>query len=323
MSNVYAIFGPTGSGKTEIAVHLARLLGTVVVNTDPAQCYDGFPILSNKPTMEHDAIADHRLVGTWPLTMDASAAQFAAEAHTAIDKAIKLYGKVVLVGGSGMYMMSALCDLEFADREVVDGSHLEAESRIAAGEWYDSLSPEAAHQQLRSRDKLAADKIHPNDRNRMVRAWEVAELGSSVAPNGNSIWDAAYRHPSVVFGLKVDRQAIRERIAERTRLMFAAGAVEEVAAVVGEGAGNVDETLSVTVAQLYGIRECIEVLRDNITREQAIQLITTRSQQYAKRQDIWARRWNGLIPIDVEFDSTEAPAIARLLVAEGSAHAIR
>src|SRR5687767_4727393 len=95
-----AIFGPTGSGKTDVAVRVAAQLGTEVVNCDPAQCYDALPVLTNKPTPEQARFARHRLVGVWAPSHEGTVGEFATMARAASDGLIEEHGSAVLCGGS-------------------------------------------------------------------------------------------------------------------------------------------------------------------------------------------------------------------------------
>lgn len=289
---VIAVFGPTGSGKTDVAVRVARKLGTEVVNADPAQCYRGLPILTNQPQPEHDAIAPHRLIGCWTLQTEASIVDFAVVAHQAIDELVQQKGSAVVCGGSGLYLQAAVSELattDIPDRGKALRGQLDAR--------YDALGATAAHAALAALDSGAAAKIHPNDRKRVVRAWQVALDGGSVAPSTSSMWDAPHRHVTRVAGLVVDRTVMRQRIGARTEQMFEAGVLGEVAGIVGDHAEHCDTALSVTARRLHGIDDCIGVLRAEHSRERAIEMMTTRTRQYAKRQDTWARRIEGLLPI--------------------------
>ena len=288
--SVVAIFGPTGSGKTELAVATAARLGTEVVNCDPAQCYRGLPILTNQPTPDHDAVAPHRLTGVWELDHAASFVGFAAEAHAHIDELVASNGTAVACGGSGLYLQAALTVLpeRSSAAAIVD-----PELREELERRYEVEGPAALHEQLASLDPVAA-RVHPNDRPRVVRALEVALRGESIAPAGASHWDARRRHPTRLVGLHVDRRVARQRIALRTIAMFDAGVLEEVAAVAGPGGERADEVFSGTARKLHGLEDCLGVLRGDWSRERAIELMTIRTCQYAKRQDTWARRWPGL-----------------------------
>lgn len=326
MGAVLAIFGPTGSGKTEVAVHAARLLGTEVVNCDPAQCYEGLPILTNKPTAGHDAIAPHRLVGTWPLDREASVVEFAHEAHRAIDDLCTSTGFAIACGGSGLYLRAALCDLGWGSDPAAaggGGAGPDAALRERIGREYDERGALAAHARLAALDPDASASIHPNDRKRVVRALEVALGGGSVAPGGSSLWNAPYRHGTTVVGLAVERAAAHAAIEARTAAMFERGVLEEVAVLVGERAERAEDVLSSTSSMLHGLADCVGALRGDHDVARARQLMATRTRQYVKRQDTWARGWPGLWRVPVELPSYDPAAVATLLVSEGDSHAVR
>ena len=325
---VVAIFGPTGSGKTDVAVHVARKLGTEVVNCDPAQCYAGFPILTNKPGPEHDAVAPHRMVGTWALTRHASVAQFATEARAEIDTLVAERGVAVACGGSGLYLRAALTDLEFATDEVADEAPIAGELRAQLEAEYDAGGGEAMHARLAGIDPTVADKLHPNNRPRLIRALEAALEGGTVAPA--SMWDTPYRHDTAMVGLAIERPLVRERIGRRTEAMWDGGLIEEVAATCGTRGEHWDYDgvpglMSATAARLHGLSDVVAFLRGDESREGAIEAMATRTRQYAKRQDTWRRRWPGLWPVEIPAgERSPAPdQIARLVGAERNVHAIR
>jgi tRNA dimethylallyltransferase len=296
MGAAVAIFGPTGSGKTEVAVRVAAALGTEVVNCDPAQCYAGLPILTNQPGPEHDAIARHRMVGIWQLTYEASFVAFADRAHVEIDGLVRGRGAAVACGGSGLYLQAAITELPAAadTPAALHDEHLRAELE---GRW-DAGEGALLHAELAELDAPIAARTHPNDRPRVVRALEVARLGGSIAPDGASHWDAPQRHDTLLVHLLVDRAVIRERIDRRTVAMFEAGVLDEVAAIAGPRGEHADVVFSATARKLHGLEDCLGVLRGDWSVEQAIDQMATRTRQYAKRQDTWARRWPGIVFVD-------------------------
>lgn len=325
---IVAIYGPTSSGKTEVAVRVAAALGTEVVNADPAQCYEGLPVLTNKPSSLDEAIALHRLVGCWPLTHEATVADYAQVAHGAIDELVASNGHAVVCGGSGLYQRAALSQLEWAGD---DGQARPPDPTLRAvlDQRCGREGSAALHAQLALVDPAAAGRIHPNDRKRVVRSLEAAASGGSVAPAGGSLWDAPYRHPTLVVGLQVARSCIARRIHDRTRAMFnQRGVVFELSAVVGERAGLLDERLSATARQLHGVPDIVALLRGAIDEAEAIDRLVVRTRQYARRQDTWARRWPGLwaVPYNpglADPGSLPADALATLVVRGGGAHAIQ
>jgi tRNA dimethylallyltransferase len=289
---VVAIFGPTGSGKTEVAVRVAAALGTEVVNCDPAQCYLGLPILVNQPGPEHDAIAPHRMIDVWGMDRDASFVDFADDAHRAIDELVESRGAAVACGGSGLYLQAAITQLPAAGDSPAAMS--DAALRASLEARWDAGEQAALNAELAALDPRIAARTHPNDRPRVVRALEVAMLGGSISPDGASHWDAPLRHPTLLVHLQVDRPVIRARIDRRTEAMFDGGLLDEVAALAGPDGARADDVFSSTARKLHGLEDCLGVLRGDWSREVAIDRMATRTRQYAKRQDTWARRWPGI-----------------------------
>lgn len=293
---VVAIYGPTGSGKTDVAVAVAAALGTEVVNCDPAQCYAGLPVLTNQPGPEHDAVAPHRMVGIWPLTHEASFVGFAERAHVELDALVASRGAAVACGGSGLYLQAALTDLALVDAS--SAPQHDPELRAQLERDYDDGGGPAMLAELRELDPRVGERLHANDRPRIVRALEVARRGGSIAPDGGSHWDAAPRHATLLVGLAVERDVVRARIQGRTERMFDGGLLEEVAAVAGDQGQHADAAFSSTARKLHGLGDCLGVLDGSWSRERACELMAIRTRQYAKRQDTWARRWPGLVAVD-------------------------
>ena len=352
MSTVVGVFGPTGSGKTEVAVELARQLGTEIVNADPAQCYVGLPILTNQPTAEHDAAALHRLIGCWSLRHQATVAEFADRAHAEIDALVAANGHAVVCSGSGMYLRSALSAMTFgvdAPGDQLPGSAQSSSTDALAASALASdggTSPRAdeqlraellaiyneqgggvLHAELATLDADVAAAIHPNDQKRLIRALEVARRGGSVAAGAGSVWDAPYRHATTIIGLVTERAVVHTRINARTRAMFDGGVLDEVAAAVGEGPGcaRLGE-LSATAVRIHGLRDCTELLKGHTSREVAIMQLATRTRQYARRQDTWARRWPQLWPVYIDLAAPDfavtAREVATLVVGRAHEHTI-
>jgi tRNA dimethylallyltransferase len=254
------------------------------------QVYRGVPILTNQSPAQ--------LVAIWPLAHEASVGEYAALAHEAIDTALAAPRTPVVVGGTGLYFRAALAELELPP-----APDPELRARVAAR--YDELGPEGAHTLLAERDPRAAERVHANDRRRVVRALELAELGRSLAPADDRLWDADTRHPSLLFGLDVPAEILAARIERRTAAMFAAGVDAEVAAAQEQG-------LSSTAAKILGLREVAE-----LPREEAIAAIAQRTRRYAAYQRKWMRRIAGLVPLDGTRSPDELAAeIAARLSAE-------
>ena len=278
---VVAVFGPTASGKSAAALELAEAIGGEIVSCDAMQLYRGLPILTNQPSAEEQARVAHHLVAVWEPEHEGSVAEYAELAHAAIDDVLARGHTPIVVGGGGLYLRAALAPLRLPPAPA-DGQRdrLEAE--------YDRLGPDAAHALLAERDPRAAAAVHANDRRRVVRALELAEMGETLAPAQSELWEADPRHPVTILGLDVPRELLRERIAARTQAMFAAGVEDEVRAAIEA------HTFSSTADRIHGLSDVRALVQGEIDREQAQRQLIDRTRQYAKRQAVWMRRIPGL-----------------------------
>jgi tRNA dimethylallyltransferase len=268
-----AIFGPTASGKTAVAEAVADRLGGEVVSADSMQAYEGLPILTAQPARPT------RLVGIWPLTHEGSVAEYAELAHAEIDALLAAGRTPVVAGGTGLYLRAALADLGVPPAP-------SREQRAHGEQVYDRLGSERAHAMLLARDPDAAARVHANDRRRVVRALELTELGSSLRPEADRLWTEQTRHPTIVFGLDVPRDALAARIEVRARQMFDAGVVDEAKAALAAG-------VSSTAVHALGLRDVVDLPRD-----EALAALALRTRRYAAYQRKWMRRIPGLVSVN-------------------------
>jgi tRNA dimethylallyltransferase len=278
--SVLAVFGPTASGKTAVAEELADRVGGELVSADAMQVYRGLPILTNQ------SVRPTRLVGIWEPRHEASVAEYQELAHAAIDDALEAGRVPVVVGGTGLYLRAALAGLELPPPPP-DGVRERLER------LYERLGPTAAHAALAERDPAAAERVHPNDRRRIVRALELVESGSSLAPAEDRLWSGGYRRPTLVFGLDVPRDVLIGRIEERTQRMFERGVEREVTAAL-------QAPISQTARMIHGLRDIAELPRDD-----AIETYNRRVRRYAAYQRKWMRRVPGIVIIDANRPANE------------------
>lgn len=276
---VVALFGPTGAGKSAVAESVADALGTEVVSADALQVYRGLPILTNQPRRAT------RLVAIRDLAEEMSVGEYAGLAHAALDALVAANGRAVLAGGTGLYLRAALCDLHVPP--VVGRA-----TRRRLEEEYDA-APMESYARLRAVDPAAASRVHPNDRRRVVRALELAEVGSSLAPERDRLWSTEMRRPSLVIGLELPRDRLEERIRERTRSMFERGVEAEVARALRG-------PISRTASRALGLRELAE-----LPREAAFEAIVARTLRYAAYQRKWLRRIPGVVILDADRPTEE------------------
>jgi tRNA dimethylallyltransferase len=288
---VVGIFGATASGKSALALELARRLPCEIVSVDSMQVYAGVETLTNQPAAAERAAVPHHLVGYLPLTEPSSVGAHTPRAHAAIDAAAERGARPLVVGGTGLYLRAALTDLALPPA-------VPAERRAHWDRIYDELGGESALAELATRDPRAADRLHSNDRRRVVRALELAEQGASLAPEHDRLWGDGMRRPALVAVVTWPRDALRARIAERTATMLAAGAVEEVRALRASGA-----TPSVTAARILGFEQIGRFLDGGATLAEVAAEIALRTGQYARRQETWARR----IPGAIELAGADGP----------------
>jgi tRNA dimethylallyltransferase len=297
---VLAIFGPTASGKTDVAEAIADRIPASLISADAMQVYRGLPILTNQSARPTE------LVGIWDLDHEASVGEFAELAHQAIDRALAEGETPVVVGGTGLYLRAALVELNLPPAPK-PGARARWESE------YERLGPEGAHALLAEQDPAAAALVHPNDRRRVVRALELAEAGESLAPREGRLWSEETRHPTLIVGLDVPKEELDSRIAARTRRIFEAGVEEEVRRAL-EG------PISATARTIHGLTDIAE-----LPREEALETLVGRTRRYAAYQRKWMRRVPGLVsvaadrPVDEVADEILEVARARQRLPAGPA----
>ena len=277
---VLAIFGPTASGKSDVAEAIADRVPASLISADAMQVYRGLPILTNQSTRETE------LVGIWDLDHEASVGEYGRLAHTAVDAALDRGELPIVLGGTGLYLRAALVELELPPAPAPGvRERWEAE--------YDRLGPEAIHELLAERDPAAAARVHPNDRRRVVRALELSEAGVSLAPTAGRLWGEETRHPTVIVGLEVPKQALDARIDDRTHRMFECGVEDEVRAAL-------TRPISSTARTIHGLKDIAE-----LPREEALASLIGRTRRYASYQRKWMRRVPGLVSVAADRPAGE------------------
>ena len=277
---VIAIFGPTASGKTAIAEAVADGVHGEVISCDSMQAYRRLPILTCQPARET------RLVGIWELEHEGSVGEYAALAHAAIDEVTRAGRTPVVAGGTGLYLRAALADLGLPPAPP-------AGARTRWEAVYDRDGAEAAHRELATLDPAAAAVVHANDRRRVVRALELAEVGASLVPAADRLWAAETRRPTLLVGLDVPQEELLRRIEQRTQAMFDAGVQEEVRVAL---AGPI----SITARKALGLDEVAKLPRD-----EALAAIVVRTRRYAAYQRKWMRRIPGLAMVNADRPADE------------------
>jgi tRNA dimethylallyltransferase len=275
------LVGPTGVGKTAVAVRLAGRVGLEAVNADSRQVYRGMDVGTGKPTAAERAALPHHLLDVVEPHERYHAARFAAEARAAI-AAIRDRGRLpIVVGGTGLYVRALLKGLRPGPpADPALRAELEAVARREG--------PAALHARLRAVDAAAAARLHPNDRVRIVRAIETrarAPVGAA-APDGEGDWAAAPAGWRVcMVGLHQDRARLNRRLADRVRDMVARGMLDEVARLLARGVAE-----SAPGMAGIGYRHFCAVVRGTLAAAEAERLMLRDTTRYAKRQMTWFAR---------------------------------
>jgi tRNA dimethylallyltransferase len=305
--SLVVIAGPTGVGKTAVAAALAKRAAIEVVSADSRQVYRGMDVATGKPSAQTCRAVVHHLIDVVDPDDRYHAARFRHDAETAI-AAIRARGHVpVVVGGTGLYIRALLRGLDPAPP--ADPEFRRELASIAAAEGRASL-----HARLSLAAPAVAQRLHPNDHVRVVRALEMARAGAS------TLAQARWSEPSdsydvTYFGLTMDRQGLARRLAARAAAFVDAGLPAEVERLLARG---YDPTLP--ALQSIGYREFVQVARGALAPAEALRLMQRDTVRYAKRQWTWFTREPGIEWIDVEkaggAEGT-ADAIASALAREG------
>jgi tRNA dimethylallyltransferase len=299
---VALIAGPTASGKSALAIALARRTGGTVINADSAQVYAELRVLSARPSPEEEAQAPHRLFGHVAGTEDYSAARWAEEAKAEIAAAHERGSLPILAGGTGMYI-----------RTLLDGIAPVPEIDPAIRADVRALPVAETHRQLRQADPEAAERLNAADTTRVARALEVVRsTGRTLAAWQNErvggIGDAIDLAPLI---LLPDRTWLAERCDRRLGAMFEDGAIEEVESLLQRS----DIPANAPVRRAIGVSEITAFLEGSLDREEALERAQAATRQYAKRQYTWLRHqppadWPRTDSTDI---SKQADHFARLL----------
>ena len=275
------VVGPTGCGKTWLGVELAKRLRGEVVSCDSMQIYRGMVIGTAAPTEEEMQGVPHHMVGVADPNENYSVARYACDAAKCVDDLIAQGKQPVIVGGTGLYLNALLAGHGFA------GGDKDGKCRAELERRWEEEGGEAMFAALRRIDPETAEKLHANDKKRILRALEVwYETGRTMAQHNAETKSIPPRYESVRIGLAYeDRDEMKRAIDLRVDKMVEAGLFDEVRALLDSGLSR-----DVTAMQAIGYKEALSYLDGRAAREEAIEEIKLRSRQYAKRQLTWLRR---------------------------------
>ena len=278
---IVVIVGPTGVGKTKLSVELAKYYGTEIISGDSVQVYKELNIGSAKVTKEEMQGIKHHMIDVLEPSEDFSVAIYQKMVREKIKEFEDKDLLPLIVGGTGLYIKSVLYKYNFSDTK---RDHAFEEERK-------EVDNETLHRELKEKDPVSADKIHPNNRKRVLQALQRAETHkvSSETSKDEKVYDF------LMIGLRMDREELYQRINDRVDQMLEEGLLEEVRGLYEKG-------ISYTASQAIGYKELFAYFDGKTSLEEAVETIKTKSRQYAKKQFTFFNNQFDVHWIDVDKD---------------------
>ena len=289
---IVAVVGPTGVGKSDLAIQAARVLvdrgvSAEIINADAMQLYAGMDIGTAKvPHSERQGVV-HHLLDVWPVSKEASVADYQVLAREAISDCHHRGVVPFLVGGSGLYVSSVLYEFDFPGTDPA--------VRDALEQRLQNEGVEALVEELREKDPVAADAIDPRNSRRIVRALEVIQITGQPFGAGLHARSTLWRKPVLVMGLQRERSMLSAALEQRVERMWESGLVAEVKGLIGG-----TEPLGVTASQAIGYRQVMEYMDGSMTQAEASAETVSLTKRYARRQMSWFRRDPQIVWRDVD-----------------------
>ncbi|MGB7324712.1 MAG: tRNA (adenosine(37)-N6)-dimethylallyltransferase MiaA [Rubripirellula sp.] len=301
-SSAVVLTGPTASGKSAVAIELAKRINGEIISLDSIAVYRGMDIGSAKPSAEEQAAVPHHLIDLVDATEDFSVARYLRAAHDVVAEIGSRGRTPIFVGGTPMFLKGVL-------RGFDPGPPADWAFREAVEADVERYGAEALRDRLQQVDPLAAHRIGKNDTRRMIRALEVARLTGQPISHRQIQFDKAVApsHCRVV-SLLWPRKMLHERINSRVDAMFDAGLVDEVRGLLDRHG-----ELSRTAAQAVGYREVISHLRGGLGLDETKSDVATHTRQLAKRQESWLRSFSEIRPVEV-VDAIDPRTVADEMV---------
>lgn len=278
MDKVLIITGPTGVGKTKLSIEIAKKFNTEIINGDAYQVYRGMDILTAKIKEEEKQNIPHHLFDILDPTDEYSVATYQTNVRNLIGKFTKQNKLPLIVGGSGLYLDSVIYDYNFSSEK----RNNETE------EFYKNYSNQELHDELKKLDIAASEKIHMNNRKRVLRAIELAKSGNIINEfNNKLLYDVK------IIYLDDDRDVLYDVINKRVDIMVSEGLIDEVTRLS-------KMNLSITATGAIGYKELLPYLRNEVTLEEALDEVKKNSRHLAKRQGTWFRRKDNIDFIKID-----------------------
>ena len=294
---IVCICGPTAVGKTKYAIEAAKHIDGEIVSCDSMQLYKYMDIGSAKPTPEEQAQVPHYLVDQIDPREKFSVATYQKLAKAAIEEIFSKGKTPVIAGGTGLYLNSLLYDMDFS-APPSDDAYREALFREA-----EEKGVMAVYDRLKAADPDAADRIHPNNLKKVIRALEAAEAGDKVKDFASEPVPTR-DYDSILIGLSRERQELYDRINLRVDLLMEMGLLEEVKSLMEMGLGESDISM-----KGIGYKEIIGYLKGEYPLEEAVRLIKRNTRHLAKRQMTWFKRYDDMMWLDISGYPSDEEAI--------------
>lgn len=275
---VLAVVGPTASGKTALSIHLAKQLDGEIISADSMQIYKGMDIASAKPTQAEMQGIPHHMMSVVSPNRPYSVADFVEAAGDCIRDVFSRGKLPILVGGTGLYIDNLLENTQFIEAQT------DFELRARLEELYARIGGEEMLRRLSSFDPESAERLHPNNKKRILRAFEVYELtGQTMTQALAASKSVPSPYAPLYIGLRFqDRAVLYDRIDRRVDWMLEAGLLEEAKVFL--------ETNTATAAQAIGYKELKPYFDGELPLETAVENLKRATRNYAKRQITWFKR---------------------------------
>ena len=293
-TKIIAVAGPTASGKTSLAVEIAKRIGGEVISNDSMQVYRGMEIGTAAPTVEEMQGVPHHMVGILDPGEEFSCADYAARARAVIDDVAGRGEIPVFCGGTGLYLDSVLSVSDMSE----SGKDTSVRERLTA--FAEEMGAAALHQRLREADPEAAEAIHMNNVRRVIRALEIFETTGITKTE----WDRRSKERELPYDVSMaiiefcDRELLYSRIDRRVHLMMEAGLLREASELFEKGLLCRDKP----AFQAIGYKELIPYFEGESALEECVAAIQLSSRRYAKRQMTWFRRYENAVRLTADRD---------------------
>jgi len=288
LKKIFSIFGPTGIGKSSFAIELAKKIDGEIIGVDSRQIYNGIPIGTAQPDCSQLNEVPHHLIGFKKLNEKISAGEYIELIDNKIDKIIQKNKFPILCGGTGLYFKS-LKD------GIFEGSHTDDDIRSRLEQEY-KIDKEKLFKSLQKIDPDYSNKVHINNKRRLIRALEVFETtGKPMSENfDSSSKNSRYANNFYFVYLKMHNDLLHPRILKRIQYMIDDGMIDEVKEII-------KRKINISHIDYIGFKEISSFLNKEISINEAIENIFVRTRQYAKRQ----KKWFNVNAYDISFDLHE------------------